>query len=56
MPDVSAELLARFRRNEIDLPQFMREAEELSQDDWEKLSALILEWFGERATEPSSDR
>lgn len=56
MSDVAAELLGRFRRKEIDLREFMREAEKLSHDDWQKLSALILEWFGQEKTAPSSDQ
>jgi hypothetical protein len=56
MSDLAAELLARFRKNEIDLGEFMREAEKLSNDEWQRLSVLILEWFGQQQTPPSSDR
>jgi hypothetical protein len=55
MSDVAVELLARFRKNEIDLVQFMREAEKLQDDEWRSLSALILQWFGEQQPAPPSD-
>jgi hypothetical protein len=45
MPELAAELLARLRRNEIDIPAFVREAEKLSDDEWKKLSALVMQWF-----------
>jgi hypothetical protein len=46
MPEL-AELPARLRRNGIDIPAFVREAEKLSDDDWGKLSALIMQWFAQ---------
>jgi hypothetical protein len=49
------ELLARFRKSEIDLSEFVREAEKLSLDEWQRLSAMILEWFGQQQTKPTSD-
>jgi hypothetical protein len=56
MTDVATELLARFRKSEIDLSEFVREAEKLSLEEWQRLSALILEWFGQQQTNPTSDR
>jgi hypothetical protein len=55
MTDVATELLARFRKSEIDLSEFVREAEKLSLDEWQRLSAMILEWFGQQQTKPTSD-
>jgi hypothetical protein len=53
MPEL-AELLARLRRNEIGIPAFLREAEKLPEDEWRKLSALIMQWFAQRQAEGSS--
>jgi len=48
MPEAAAELLARLRRNEIDIPGFLREAEKLSDEQWRNLSALIMQWFAQQ--------
>ena len=48
MPEVATDLLARLRRNEIDIPMFIREAEKLSDDEWKNLSALIMQWFAQQ--------
>jgi hypothetical protein len=48
------ELLARLRKNEIGIPAFFREAEKLSDDEWRKLSALIMQWFAQQAAEGSN--
>ena len=53
MPELG-ELLARLRSNEIDIPAFIREAEKLSDEEWRKLSALIMQWFAEQKTERSN--
>jgi hypothetical protein len=51
MPELAADLLARLRRNEIDIPVFVREAEKLSEDDWKRLSSLIMRWFAQQKTD-----
>jgi hypothetical protein len=51
MPELAAELLARLRRNEIDIPAFIREAEKLPDDEWQKLSGLIMQWFAQQKNE-----
>jgi hypothetical protein len=51
MPEVAPELLARLRRNEIDIPTFIREAEKLPDDEWQKLSAMVLQWFAQQKIE-----
>jgi hypothetical protein len=53
MPEVAPELLARLRRNEIDIPAFVREAEKLPDDEWQRLSALVLQWFAQQKVESS---
>jgi hypothetical protein len=55
MPEL-AELLARLRRNEIGIPAFLREAEKLPEDDWRKLSALIMQWFAQREAESEATK
>jgi hypothetical protein len=51
MPELAADLLARLRRNEIDIPVFVREAEKLSDDEWKYLSSLIMRWFAQQKTD-----
>jgi hypothetical protein len=53
MPELAPDLLARLRGNEIDIPAFLREAEKLSDDDWQKLSTLIMQWFAQQKAEAS---
>jgi hypothetical protein len=54
MPELAAELLARLRRNEIDIPVFLREAEKLPDEEWQKLSELIMQWFDQQKAEGSN--
>ncbi len=59
MPELAAELLARLRRNEIEIPAFLREAEKLPDEEWQKLSDLVMQWFAQQkaeGTNGSSDR
>ncbi len=51
MPELAADLLARLRKNEIDIPVFVREAEKLSDDEWKRLSTLIMRWFAQQKTD-----
>jgi hypothetical protein len=51
MPEVAPELLARLRRNEIDIRAFVREAEKLPDDEWQRLSVLVLQWFAQQRIE-----
>jgi hypothetical protein len=53
MPELAAGLLARLRGNEIDIPAFLREAEKFPDDEWQKLSTLIMQWFAQQNTEAS---
>jgi hypothetical protein len=48
MPELTSDLLARLRKNEIDIPVFIREAEKLSDDEWRDLSILIMQWFAQQ--------
>jgi hypothetical protein len=54
MAELAAELLARLRRNEIDLRAFLREAEKLPDDEWQKLSDLVMQWFAQQNAEGSN--
>jgi hypothetical protein len=51
MPELTIDLLARLRSNEIDIPVFIREAEKLPDDEWQKLSARVMQWFSQEKTE-----
>jgi hypothetical protein len=54
MPELTSDLLARLRKNEIDIPVFIREAEKLSDDEWSNLSALIMQWFAQQKADALS--
>jgi hypothetical protein len=54
MPELAADLLTRLRGNEIDIPAFVREAEKFPDEEWQKLSTLIMQWFAQQNTEASS--
>jgi hypothetical protein len=54
MPELTIDLLARLRSNEIDIRVFVREAEKLPDDEWQKLSALVMQWFAQQEIERST--
>jgi hypothetical protein len=51
MAELATDLLARLRRNEIDIPVFIREAEKLPDDEWQILSDLVMQWFSQQKIE-----